>query len=89
MYQYTLFLLFFAGIACAKFNSADYNNEYLLTPLDYTVYWNVDLAANELHLALKVKTTGWVCLLLSTLIYYRNHKKHFFFIFCEVLPIFF
>jgi hypothetical protein len=62
MYQILIFMCVFAGITLGgNFNTANYQNSYVLTPMDYTVYWNVDLAANTLHLALKVKTTGWVC----------------------------
>lgn len=58
-------IFFYLFIAlCHGFNSNNYTSSIVMEPFDYTVYWRVDLPDNALYLALRVKTTGWVCVFL-------------------------
>jgi hypothetical protein len=54
-----LLLLSFLSVATC-FDPSSYPNYIVMDPLDYTVYWRVDESNNDIYLAFKVKTTGWV-----------------------------
>lgn len=64
MYNYfaTLAVLFFLALGNVQsFTPADYTDSTTIPGLDYQVFWTVNLPANSIHLAFKVKTLGWVC----------------------------